>query len=128
AIDHPEGLYSTAHWLYMVLVRLGFQEEADELLDRIPVGAEIIEVHDYYDTLMMYKGEISPEGLLEKARSEGPARLPTRGQAIANYYLSRGMTEKAVDVYREVLGTGVWTAGVHVLSEAELLRLGERPR
>ncbi|TRO46396.1 hypothetical protein E2P65_05825 [Candidatus Bathyarchaeota archaeon] len=127
AIDHPEGLYSTAHWLYMVLIRLGLQGEADELLDRIPVGEEIIEVHDYYDTLMMYKGQVTPERLLEKARSEGPARLPTRGQAIANLYMARGMTERAIDVYREVLGTGVWTAGVYALSEAELLRLGRRP-
>jgi tetratricopeptide (TPR) repeat protein len=127
AIDHPEGLYSTAHWLYMVLIRLGLQEEADDLLERIPVGAEIIEVHDYYDTLMMYKGEMTPEELLERARAEGPARLPTRGQAVANYYMAKGMTERAVEVYREVLGTGVWTAGVYALSEAELLRLGERP-
>jgi hypothetical protein len=71
---------------------------------------------------------MTPEELLEKARAEGPARLPTRGQAVANYYLAKGMTERAVDVYREVLGTGVWTAGVYALSEAELLRLGERPR
>ena len=127
SIDHPEGLYSTVHWLYMVLIRLGLQEEANELLGRIPVGAEIIEVHDYYDTLMMYKGEMTPEGLLEAARADGPSRLPTRGQAVANLYMAKGMTEKAAEVYREVLETGVWTAGVYALSEAELSRLGLRP-
>jgi tetratricopeptide (TPR) repeat protein len=125
--DKRESVIAASHWLYMVLIRLGRHEEAEGLLEEIESGLSVVEVGDYYETLLMYKGETTTEALLEKARGEGPLRLLTRGQAIGNLYLSQGETGRAVEVFREILSTGEWTAGVYLLAEAELKRLGLTP-
>ena len=72
----------------------------------------------------MYEGAASPEALLKKARSEGKVRLMTRAHAVGNLYLAQDEPEKAEGVFREIHYTGEWSAGVHLLAEAELLRLG----
>jgi tetratricopeptide (TPR) repeat protein len=125
--DTEESVIAATHWLSMVLLRLGRHEEAKGLLEPIEAGLSVVEVGDYYETLLMYKGETTPEALLEEARGEGPLRLLTRGQAVGNLYLSRGETGRAVEVFREILETGEWTAGVYLLAEVELKRLGLTP-
>jgi hypothetical protein len=125
--DTKESVIATTHWLYMVLIRVGRHEEAEGLLEKIEGGLPVVEVGDYYETLLMYKGETTPEALLKKARGEGPLRLLTRGQAVGNLYLSLGERGKALEVFMEILSTGEWTAGVYLLAEAELKRLGLTP-
>jgi tetratricopeptide (TPR) repeat protein len=126
--DNLESVIATSHWLYMALLRHGDPSGAAELLKGIELGLELVEVGDYYETLLMYKGESTPEALLSTARSEGPVRFITRGQAVANLYLSMGETGRASVVFREILGTGEWSAGVHLIAESELRRLGEGPK
>jgi len=125
--DSAESRVATSHWLYMVLERLGLRGEAARLLEPVVPGMSLVEVGDYYQTLLMYRGESAPEELLDEARSGGPVRLLTRAQAVANHYLSRGLVDEAVVVFREVLSTGEWTAGVYLMAEAELMRLGLHP-
>ena len=127
AADNLESQVATSHWLYMTLIRLGRWGEAEELLEIIEPDMRLIEVGDYYETLLMYKGYSTPEALLEKARGEGAVRFMTRAQAIGNLYMVRGETEKAVEVYREILRNGNWTGGVYLCAEAELKRLGLIP-
>ncbi len=123
--DVRESVVATTHWLYMPLIRLGLWEEAARLLEGIKPDEPLVEVGDYYETLLMYKGSLTPEALLKKARSEGKVRFMTRAHAIGNLYLANGETEKAGKVFREIHDTGEWSAGVHLLAEAELVRLGE---
>jgi tetratricopeptide (TPR) repeat protein len=126
--DNLESVVATSHWLYMALLRNGDDSGTARLLEGIRPGLELVEVGDYYETLLMYKMESKPEALLKKARSEGSVRFITRAQAVANLYLSRGKTEKASEVFREILGTGEWSAGVHLIAESELKRLEESPK
>ncbi|HUS78329.1 MAG TPA: tetratricopeptide repeat protein [Patescibacteria group bacterium] len=122
--DNPESVIATSHWLHMTLIRLGRWDEAEELLQKVKPNMELVEVGDYYETLLMQKGFLTPEELLEKARSEGPVRFMTRAQAVGNLYLAKGETEKVVEVFSEILSTGEWTGGVFLLAEAELRRQG----
>ena len=66
AADNLESRVATSHWLYMSLIRLGRWGEAKILLGDIKPDMELIEVGDYYETLLMYKGYTRPEKLLEK--------------------------------------------------------------
>lgn len=125
--DNFESIVATSHWQYMVLLRLGRHDEAEKLLEPIEQGTELIEVGDYYQTLLMYKGSMAPEELLELARSEGPIRFMTRAQAIGNLHLSKGETGKAVEIFKEIMSAGSWTGGVYLMAEAELKRLGVVP-
>ncbi|MFH2111534.1 MAG: hypothetical protein ABIJ47_09790 [Candidatus Bathyarchaeota archaeon] len=127
ASDNLESRIATGHWLYMVLIRLGLRYEAELLLEEVEPGLSLVEVGDYYQTLLMYKGHFTPEAVLGDARAEGPVRFVTRAQAVGNLYLAEGRKSEAVKVFREVHATGQWTAGVHLLAEAELLRLGVTP-
>jgi len=127
AADNFESRVATSHWLYMPLIRLGRWSEAEKLLEPIEPDMKLTEVGDYYETLLMYKGYSTPEELLDKARDEGTVRFMTRGQAIGNLYMAKGETEKAVEVYREILRNGSWTGGVFLCAEAELKRLGLSP-
>jgi len=126
--DNLESVVATSHWLYMVLLRHGDDSGAARLLESVQSGLDLVEVGDYYETLLMYKGESTPEALLIKARSEGPVRFITRGQAVANLYMARGEVGKALEVFREVQATGEWSAGVHLIAESELRRIGESPK
>jgi len=85
----------------------------------------LVEVRDYYETLMMYKGKTSPETLLTEARREGKVRFLTRAHAVGNLYLALGEKIKARRVFSEIKETGEWSAGAHLLAEAELKRLNE---
>lgn len=125
--DEMESRVATSHWLYMPLIRLGRWGEATELIEPIEQTMELIEVGDYYETLLMYKGNDTPEGLLKKARGEGNIRFMTRAQAIGNFYMAMDSTEKAVEIYRDIMRNGSWTGGVYLCAEAELKRLGLTP-
>ena len=125
--DTVEARIATSHWYYMVLVRLGRKDAATKLLIDVKQDMDLVEVGDYYETLLMYKGHTSPEKLLTKAREEGPLNFITRAHAIGNLYLAKGKEEKSVEVFREILGTGIWTAGVYLMAEGEVRRLGLLP-
>ena len=124
-VDVPESMIATKHWLYMPLIRLARWKEAEKLLEDIEPGQTPVEVDDYYDTLLAYKGVITLDELLEGARAAN--RFLVKGQAVANLYLARGEFKKAVDIYRETQASGEWTAGVSLIAEAELQRLGIQP-
>lgn len=128
AADNLESRIATSHWLYMVLIRLGLRHEAEMLLEEVEPGLSLVEVGDYYQTLLMYKGHFTPEAVLDGARAEGLVRFITRAQAVGNLYLAEGRKREAVKMFMEVHATGQWTAGVHLLAEAELLRLGVTSR
>jgi hypothetical protein len=128
--DTRESLIATAFWLYLPLSRLHKNIEATKLLNEVKANETLVEVNDYYETLLMYKGATTPEKLFEKARSEGKTRLLTRAYAVGNYYLIHDSDaleniEKAKQIFQEIHATGEWSAGVHLLAEAELLRLTE---
>jgi tetratricopeptide (TPR) repeat protein len=123
----PDKVVATAHWLYMTLRRLGRVEEAAEALKDIEAGMDIIENQNYYDCLMMYKGECTREALLEEARGTGALGLVTTGYGVASWYLYSGEEEKGVAVLREILASGAWAGFGYIAAEADLLRLGLSP-
>ncbi len=126
--DNMESKIATSHWLYMPLIRLDRWSEAEKLLEIVEPDMDLIEVDDYHETLLMYKGYTTPEELLDKARREGPIRFMTLAQAVGDLYMARDEPIKAVKVYREIIREGNWTGGVHLCTEAELIRLGVAPR
>jgi tetratricopeptide (TPR) repeat protein len=128
--DTRESEVATAFWLTLPLARLHKQTEEAKILNEVKENETLVEVNDYYETLLMYKGATTPERLLEKARSEGKTRFITRAYAIGNYYLIHESdnpqnTEKATKIFEEIHATGEWSAGIHLLAEVELLRLQE---
>jgi tetratricopeptide (TPR) repeat protein len=118
---------ATADWLYMTLRRLGRDGEARAVLAPIRREMRILENHAYHRRLLMYRGELPPDSLLASGAGD-PLQAVTQGYGVGNWYLYGGDTTRAVEIFRQVLAVGNWPAFGHIAAEAELARLGLRPR
>jgi len=120
--DNPDLLSATTHWLYMTLRRLGREEEASEVLEPIDAEMEIIENEEYHRLLLMYKGELVPEQLLDDARVEGGMPTATVAYGVGNWYLYNDLAERAEEIFTEIVAGDQWSSFGYIAAEAELRR------
>jgi dipeptidyl aminopeptidase/acylaminoacyl peptidase len=112
---------ATSDWLYMTLRRLGRREEAAEMLRPITRDLKVVDNQSYFNRLLMYKGEKSPEELLGP-RDDG-VELATYGYGVGNWYLVNGDEPRAVEVFRRVVAGSQWPAFGFIAAEADLARM-----
>ncbi len=124
ASEIDDKVIATAHWYYMTLRRLGRKEEADKILDVIHADMDIIENYHYYKCLMMYKGENTPEALMQEARDMGDLGLVTIGYGVANWYHYSGEVDKAVKILNEIVSVEGWAGFGYIAAEADLYHMG----
>ncbi|MCW4049850.1 MAG: tetratricopeptide repeat protein [Candidatus Bathyarchaeota archaeon] len=125
--DIDDKYVATAHWTYMTRRILGDKAEAEKLLPRVTPEMDIIENHHYHSCLLMYKGEKTPEKLIEEACVEGALGLVTTGYGVANWYNYNGEKDKAVEILREIVALEGWAGFGYLAAEADLKRLGVSP-
>lgn len=124
--DNDDLLCATTDWLYMTYRKVGMQEEAQKLLDRIPADSmNIVENESYYLRLKMYKGLIPPDALLnvEAGNDDVDLALATQGYGTGNWYLMQGDTARAVEIFNRVVNGKHFAAFGFIAAEAELHRL-----
>jgi tetratricopeptide (TPR) repeat protein len=121
---NPDSLVATAHWYFMTLQRLGHTEEAGRLVEGISPNIEVIENDSYRQLVLMYKGLLSPEAVLEKAAA-GLDRA-TIGYGVGNWNLYNGRQAEALAIFHKVIEGGEWPAFGYIAAEAELARVGVR--
>jgi len=114
---------ATADWLYMTLRRLGRDTEAAAILAPVHREMEILENDAYHRRLLMYRGEIEPESLLDFGGND-PVQVATQGYGVANWYLYNGDGDRAREVFLRILETPNWAAFGYIAAEAELARTG----
>ena len=115
---------ATSYWLYMTLKRMGRDAEADEVLVPIHADLEIIENTSYRDLLLLFKGERTAEDLLGPG-GEGSLDGATLGYGIGYWYMVNGDTERAGEIFDQVLAAGSqWAAFGYIAAEVEVTRLG----
>lgn len=126
---NPDMLVATSHWLYMTLRRLGREGEARAVLEPIREGMDVIENRDYHRLLLLYRGDVEPETLLtESADTQNPIGVATVGYGVGNWHLYNGRRAYAIAEFRRVIGGGSWASFGYIAAEAELSRMGARPR
>jgi tetratricopeptide (TPR) repeat protein len=119
-----ESKVATSDWLYMAYRRNGDEARAKEVLDPIGEGMPIEENTAYYQRLLMYKGLVKPEAVLNPADAD-PLQVATQGYGVANWYLYNGDAARAKDVLEKVVAVGFWPAFGHIAAEVELQRLAK---
>lgn len=119
---NPDGVVSTAHWLYMTLRRLGRADEARQVLVPISRDMDVIENMAYHKLLLMYRGELSPEEL-EKAQDPNTVDGVTMLYGIGNWWLYNGQPERAGPIFLRVTQGRQRSAFGYIASEADLNRL-----
>ena len=113
-------------WMVMTLRRLGRADETAALLEPITADLEIIENDSYHRRLLMYKGELAPEDLLDLRAVEDPdqaVQIATQGYGVGNWYLTNGDEAAALEVYDRILQGTSWAAFGYIAAEADLARM-----
>ncbi len=89
---------------------------------------KIIENHAYHELLLMFRGERSPDEVLDSNADAGPVGAQvddaTRGYGVGAYYLLGGQRETAMAIFRRVIAGPGWPAFGYIAAEAELAREG----
>ncbi|MCH7825055.1 MAG: Smr/MutS family protein [Acidobacteria bacterium] len=123
--DNNDLLVATTDWLYMTYRRLGDDEAAAAVLEPITADMEIVENDAYPRRLLMYKGEVGPEELLDLRPEDDPdtaLQIATQGYGVGNWYLVNGNEEAARGVFERILEGTSWAAFGYIAAEADLNR------
>ena len=124
---NPDAFAATTHWLYMTLRRLNRTDEAVSVLGPVREGMDIIENTGYYRLLLMYKGLVASESLLEETlKQESSAGSHSILYGIANWHLYNGRREEALKIYERILDSDQWTSFGYIAAEADVKRLSGR--
>lgn len=117
--DNDDMRVATLNWLNITLRKMGKNKEADERLKSLPGTIDLIESHDYYDILIMYKTG-NEKNLVEKAQNQETLSNSTLGYALGTYYLLNGKKQKAREMFEKVVAGNQWSSFGFIAAEAEL--------
>jgi tetratricopeptide (TPR) repeat protein len=122
---NPDMIVATSHWMYMTLRRMGQNDEAAKVLEKITPGMNVIENGSYYKLLLMYKG-LQPADALLASAAEGGFDAVTIGYGVANWHIYEGRVDEGVALCRKIVGLyeRQWPAFGYLAAEAELARRG----
>ncbi len=120
--DNDDMRVATLNWLNITLRKLGKNKDVEERLKIVSGDMEIIENHDYYDILIMYKtGDETI--LVEKTQNQETLSNSTLGFALGTYYLLNGKKQKAKEMFEKVVAGNQWSSFGFIAAEAELARI-----
>ncbi|MFC1564925.1 tetratricopeptide repeat protein [candidate division KSB1 bacterium] len=119
--NNNDNVVSSSHWLYMILKRLGREDEAAQILEPINEDMDIIENMSYHRLLLFYKGVLTEKELL--GTSEGGSAGAATMYGLGNWYFYTGDIDRARQIYRDLLKTPGWAAFGYIAAEADLKRM-----
>ncbi len=127
--NNPDLLVATSDWMYMSLRRLGRDDEAIELLAPITANLDVVENDAYHRRLLMYKGEVEPDDLLDLRAVDDPdvaLNIATQGYGVGNWYLYNRDEARALEIFERILDGTSWAAFGYIAAEAEVARMRAR--
>ena len=113
-------LNGSVDWLWMSLSRAGRTAEAKALLDRRPDSLPTTVA--YATRLKLYRGQVTPAAAFTPADT-ADVQIATLSYGVGNWYLVRGDTAKAVELFTKSVASGGWPGFGFIISEVELRRL-----
>jgi len=122
---NDDMLCATSDWLYMTYRRLEKADEAKKVLAPITENMKIIENFSYHQRLLMYKGLVAPDSLLD-AKNATALDIATQGYGVGNWYFYNGQTEKAKEIFERVIKGKYWAAFGYIAAEADLKWMQKR--
>jgi hypothetical protein len=121
---NDDMLCATSDWLYMTYRRLGRLDEAKKVLEPINENMKILENFSYHKRLLMYKGVLAPDSLLD-TKNAADLDIATQGYGVGNWYLYNGQTGSAKEIFEKVSKGKYWAAFGYIAAEADLKRMGK---
>ena len=126
--NNDDLICATADWLYMTYKRMNQNAEADAVLSLIRDDMKIIENDSYYLRLRMYQGLVQPDSLLQvnATNEDVDLALATQGYGVGNWYLYKGDTVKAKEIFTKIVSGKHFSAFGFIAAEVELTRLNSK--
>lgn len=123
ASRNNKNIVGASDWLYNTYMRLGEKEKAMKLLEPITPDFDTDREHPYFRRVMLYKGEITPEELVDV--NQDPAKTSvgdvTKMYGLANWYAYQGEKEKAMNLYQKIVQSeSGWPGFAYAAAEKEL--------
>lgn len=120
-----DELVAIVDWKWLTLMRLGREEEARKILDYVSNDTESGENHVYKNRIMLYKGELKPEEVLDYNDKEfADLELATQGYGVAMYYYFNGQQEKTFELFDLILKNDTyWSAFGYLAAYQDQKRL-----
>jgi hypothetical protein len=117
---------AAAYWLYLTLRRLGSDDEAATVLEPVRADMDIIENFAYHRLLLLYKGELTLQQVLQGTGGPSPVGAAvddaTLAYGVGAWHLLNGDLDQAYAVFHEITEGEAWPAFGHIAAEAELVR------
>lgn len=124
-----DEIAATADWLYMAYRRMGEDEVAEETLAMIREDMNIKENEGYFERLLMYKGLVAPDSLLNIGSNvplaDRDLALATQGYGVGNFYLYNGEQQLGKQILEDIVEGRHWAAFGYIAAEADLARMKE---
>jgi pimeloyl-ACP methyl ester carboxylesterase/tetratricopeptide (TPR) repeat protein len=120
SLDNPDNLVAASYWLYLTLRRLGRDADAAAVLEPVTADLDVVENHAYHRLLLMYRGAVTPEQLLE--RDGTSLDDVTVAYGVAACYLQHGDAARARAIFERIIASDQWPAFGYIAAEAELAR------
>lgn len=118
---NDDSIVAASDWLWISLMRLDREAEAQALLAGISPKMDILENEAYHRRLLMYKGELQPEAVLGTA-GDDELTVATQGFGVGNYLREQGDTAQAQQLFSQVVDGAYWAAFGYIAAEVELAR------
>ncbi len=116
------NIVGATNWLYDAYQRSDQKQKAENILKPITADYDTDREHAYFRRIMLYKGIITPEELVNVNKpSDSLSVLDiTKMYGLANWYAYRGDKEKATTLYHKILESKEWAGFAYAASEKEL--------
>lgn len=119
--SNDDNLVSSTHWIYMILRRMGRDEEATAALAPIHSEMNIIENFSYWKLCRFYQGELTADELIDPADRSSANDAVRYG--LANWYYYNGQHEQAKAALWEIVSAPGWNSFGHIAAEVDWVRL-----
>lgn len=119
----PANIVGATNWLYDNYKRLGENDKAEALLKPITPDYEMDHEHAYFKRIMLYKGVIKPEELVDVNLPSDKLSVQdiTKMYGLANWYAYQGNNDKAMTLYNKILESSEWAGFAYAASEIEVM-------
>jgi tetratricopeptide (TPR) repeat protein len=120
---NPDMYAAAAYWLYISLKRSHADQEAADLLVKVPPDLSLIENEAYYLLLLLYKGLVAEDEVLSRLHAGGESLAnATTGYALGVYFLLADSTQRSQALFKQVLTTRQWASFGFICAESEDLQ------
>lgn len=112
-----DNVVSTTHWIYMILRRMGRDEDARQAVSMITDDMDVIENFGYYELCKMYAGLQDLDATLKNSPGGIQGAGVTYG--VINWHLYNGRVEEAASLIQSFVNGEGWASFGYIAAEAD---------